>query len=166
MPQPIKHDLDANVTTLGGRSLVMHCHFYNCALQKAIEEGMGADARDVLRDSAAEPVRTQMLSLVDGDSSRVPEVASAVFRELGFGALDLSQVSRDGGVATVANSHYAMGWMVVEGAREEPACRFVEGFIAGAVAALGGHEVTSVSVVESGCVACGDETCSFTVEVV
>jgi len=161
----IDYDAARNVARLGGEPLVFHCHFYNCALQHAIEDGLGADARAVLRDAAAGPVHAQITALVGDDRTRARDVACEVFAQLGFGRLDLSGVGDDGGTAIVAASHYAMGWLAAHGERDEPVCRFVEGYIAGAVAAALGTGPDAVRVEETQCYACGDDACSFVVEV-
>jgi hypothetical protein len=165
MPHPIQYDQGRNVAVLGGQSLVFHCHYYNCALQKAIEDGLGPAAREVLRDAAAEPVRQQIAALCGDACERAPAIAAELFAQLGFGMLDLSGVTAAGGQATVRASHYAMGWVAAQGDRHEPVCRFVEGFIAGAVAAAFDRPVAAVGVVESLCYACGEQDCRFDVEV-
>ncbi len=126
---------------------------------------MGSAARDVLRAGAAEPVRAQLLALAKVDATPTAEVASDIFRQLGFGTLDLSGVGDEGGIAFVENSHYAMGWSALHGPRDEPVCRFVEGFITGTIAAAMECEPSQVIVNEGACFVCGAERCEFVVEV-
>jgi predicted hydrocarbon binding protein len=161
----IDYDATYNVARLGGESLVFHCHFYNCALQRAVEDGLGADARAVLRDAASGPVHAQIAAIVGEERGRALDVASKIFAQLGFGRLDLSTVGERGGTVDVAASHYALGWIAAHGERDEPVCRFVEGYIAGAVAAALGRTPDSVRVEETACYACGADVCTFTVEV-
>ena len=52
-----------------------------------------------------------------------------------------------------------------QGERDEPVCRFVEGFITGVVAATFDLPLESVTVVESACYVCGAADCLFDVEV-
>ena len=162
MGLPIEFDAERAVVLSGGQSLVFHCHFYNCALQHAIEDGMGEAAPGVLTAGAAEVVHAQMKALAT-QAEDLSAFAERAFSELGFGVLDLSGVSAQGGEAIVRASHYAMGWTAVHGARETPACFFPAGFIQGAVAAAHGLELASATVAETGCYAVGAEDCRFTV---
>ena len=63
MGLPIEFDAERAVVLSGGQSLVFHCHFYNCALQHAIEDGMGDAAPGVLTAGAAEVVPAGLLGL-------------------------------------------------------------------------------------------------------
>ncbi|MEC7524157.1 MAG: V4R domain-containing protein [Myxococcota bacterium] len=164
MSVPIQFDAERAVVLSGGRSLVFHCHFYNCALQRAIEEGMGERAPKVLTEGAARAIHAQLTGLGDAIED-IPAFAEAAFRELGFGLLDLSGVGARGGAAKVQASHYAMGWTAVHGPRETPACFFPAGFIQGAVAVAHGLPLESVTVEERGCYAAGAEDCVFDVRV-
>ncbi len=160
MSTEIEFDVKTNVALSGGESLVFHCHFYNCALQKAVEEGMGDAAGPVQTAAAAAAVRRQALAL-GADAARL----EAIFRELGFGMLDLSGAGATGGRAVVRASHYAMGWVSVHGERETPVCWFPAGFIAGGLSAAHGLPLEKVRVTESACFANGAAECVFDVEV-
>ncbi|MBX3272162.1 MAG: hypothetical protein KF729_17990 [Sandaracinaceae bacterium] len=160
----IAHDADSNTALLGGQPLVFHCHFYNCALQEAIEAGLGEDAGDVQRAAAQEAVRLSLAEL-GGPGAEVLGRASALFRQLGFGTLDLAGVGPRGGLAYSPSSHYAMGWVATRGTRPTPACAFVEGFVAAAVIVAHGLTPERVRVREAECFACGAERCAFRVEV-
>lgn len=159
----IGFDATKNVALCGGESLVFHCHFYNCALQKAIEDGMGVDAAPLLERAAAEVLATQLRSLAQGGAA-VFDTATELFRTLGFGVLQLDGVGADGGTAVVAASHYAMGWTAVHGERETPVCHFPAGFVHGAVCAAHDLSLDAVRVREATCFATGAEDCRFTVE--
>jgi len=162
----VAQDLEASTATLGGQSLVFHCHFYNCALQAAVEEALGDDAADIQRAAAHSVVRAQLVALTKGQATDARlATASKLFAELGFGTLDLTGLGPRGGRATVKASHYAMGWVAIYGEREAPTCNFVEGFVAAALGEAFGIASERVRVREVGCFACGAETCDFDVEV-
>lgn len=162
----IEFDKDRNVATLGGASMVLHCHFYNCTLQRAVEQGLGAAAHDVLRDAAVATVRGQLQKVAPprAPRSEVLSIASRLFSELGFGRFAPFALDATGGEVIVTSSHYAMGWLSIYGDRSEPACRFVEGFLQAAVEAAFG-KTSGVTVEEHRCFACGHDDCRFRVEV-
>ncbi len=97
MSQLIEFDQAENVATLGGASMVLHCHFYNCTLQRAVEQGLGPAARDVLREAAVTSVRAQSTALAPkgASPSDVLAIASRLFSELGFGRF-ARRARRDG----------------------------------------------------------------------
>lgn len=163
----VTQDLATNTATLGGQSLVFHCHFYNCALQAAIEDALGDEAALVQSRSAEEVVRAQLTQLVVGlePKARV-ELGASLFAQLGFGVLDLSGLSARGGSVVVHGSHYAMGWVAIYGERSTPVCNFVEGFVAAVFGVAFGVAVAHVRVREKRCFACGADHCALDVEVV
>lgn len=159
-------DLEKGTTHLGGQSLVFHCHFYNCQLQEAIEDGMGSAAPGVLTKAAVDTVAPQLRAIADGATGAdLLQRAEQLFAELGFGALSLGALGPDGGEAISPHSHYAMGWLATRGPRETPACFFPAGFIAGAFAAAHSIDPAAVVVTESRCFAMGADDCAFTVAV-
>lgn len=181
MTVPIDFDVKTNTATAGGQSLLFHCHYYNCALQHSIEQGMGAQgmaeqARALLVDNARTVVAAQLSELLAEQGEHAAtrpgegwanalELGCDLFRQLGFGALDLGTVAATGGEAIVSASHYAMGWVAVYGERSEPVCRFAEGYIAAAVMVAYGVSADAVRVREHSCYANGHEQCRFGVEV-
>jgi hypothetical protein len=166
MGASVVFDAKQNVALSGGESVVFHCHFYNCALQEAIEQGLGADAANVQMLAAAEAVERQLRALGgSGHGARTHELAARVFAEFGFGTLDLSRVTVRGGRATVPHSHYALGWLATRGERTTPTCHFVRGFVAASVAVAFDIASSRVQVVESACLACNAPECRFDVEV-
>lgn len=165
--QKIRFDADRNVAELGGQSMVFHCHFYNCTLQRAVEAGMGEEkARVVLRDSALASVRSQLAQACPegASSSEVLATAASLFTQLGFGRMAPFVIDARGGEVIVTSSHYAMGWLSIYGERKDPACRFVEGFLSAAVS-VALRTSAPVVVTEHRCFACGHDDCRFQVEV-
>jgi len=160
MTVDVQFDAEANVATCGGESLVFHCHYYNCALHKAIEDGIGPDAAAVLQSSAARVIERQIRALSAGRAE-----VEELFSTLGFGKLNLSSLNADGGEAVIHGSHYAMGWTALHGDRETPVCLFPAGFIQGAVSAMRDLPLDRIKVAESRCYAAGAGDCRFKVEV-
>lgn len=162
----VEFDASTNVAMLGGQPVIFHCHHYNCALQKVIEQNMGAAAADLLADAAATPARQQLATLAADGKGEVLQLASTVFAQLGFGTLALDRISETGGTAQAHASHYALGWLAKYGPRAEPACHFVRGYLAGALAAAYELDLSKISVRETHCAASGaSEACAFSVEV-
>jgi hypothetical protein len=155
-------DFEHGAAYLANAPLVFHCHYYNCALQRAIENGLGAEAPALLRDAAIGAAQRQLAELGSGDAATTLQQASAVFAKLGFGVVDLGALGPTGGKAIVHGSHYALGWLAVYGERETPTCHFAAGFVAAAMQAA--HGVKAIAR-ETKCVACGGDQCEITVEV-
>jgi len=167
MPIDVHFDPKTNLALCGGQSMVFHCHFYNCALQEAIERGLGADARRVQMLAAQEVARSQLGKLAPASTppKGVLDLAAGLFKEFGFGILDFSAIGPRGGSVIVSNSHYAMGWVATRGERAEPVCDFVSGFIAGVLVAAFGTPAERVFVREIKCLGCGADHCKFDTEV-
>lgn len=166
MTNAIRFDAQHNVALLGDASMVFHCHFYNCTLQRSIESGMGERAHAVLRDAAVPSVRAQLAALVPtgASPSEVLARAASLFTGLGFGRFAPFALDAKGGEVIVESSHYAMGWISIYGERKDPACAFVEGFLTAAVEVAFGKS-SGVTVREHRCFACGHDDCRFRVEV-
>lgn len=157
MSLPVQQHPEHGLASVGGEPHVFHCHHYNCFLQKSItDQSALIDTAQLLTRAAAEVV-TPELKALKADAA----LAREVFSTFGFGKLDLSGVSRDGGTATVHASHYALGWLSKFGASAHPVCFFPAGFIEGAARAAFG---TGFEVREIECVASGAKACRFEVK--
>lgn len=166
MDLDVRYDIDKNLATLGGSSLVFHCHHYNATLQRTIEEGLGLEAFDLLAAAAQETVRYQLRQLVgDARGGEVLGAAETLFARGGFGTLELSRLDSRGGEVVCGSSHYALSWLAKFGERTTPACSFVAGYIGGALLVAHDLVVERVRVVETECLARGDAGCRFRAEV-
>jgi len=162
-------DIDRGIITLGGRRIVLHCNHYNIFLQRTIEDGLKERAPRLLVAAGMEAAR----NLLGGLESSSPSLSSralleravSIFAEHGFGAFDIRGMGDRGGTATIARSHYAIGWRSRWGMRETPACYFPAGYLAGAVAVASNLAPERVTVTETVCHAVGAEQCVFVVEV-
>lgn len=155
MTIPVKSHAERHLASIGGEPHVFHCHHYNCFLQKSIaEQGALIDAAPLLTDAAAEVVLAELNALGTVD-------AQELFAHLGFGLLDASALSAEGGRAVVKGSHYALGWRSKFGSSSEPVCFFPAGFIE----AVARHRFKGAyKVKETACVASGASECRFEVE--
>lgn len=169
MTDEARFDAERNITTLGGRRIVFHCHHYNVFLQRTIDEALGKDAALVQRRAAMESARAILGDLFarGGEAPAGERIkrAAEVFGSLGFGLADVSGLSERGGAVTLATSHYAIGWRAKFGAASAPVCHFASGFWAGAVAAAWGLPPERVLSVERACAAVAGESCELTLEV-
>lgn len=162
----LEFDSSTNVASLGGESLVFHCHYYNCALQEALESGLGDEAGQVQSSAAERAVRAQLSELCRGKTAvETLETGASLFSRLGFGLIHLADIGPEGGTVVCAHSHYAMGWLATRGERSTPVCHFVAGFVAAAFGVAHDRPADRVRVTETSCFATGAERCLLKVEV-
>ena len=119
---------------LGGEATVFHCNFYNYWLQKTILLVPGLGMEEVITASSCASAEACVKAL--GGSLSVGE---KVFAESGFGLMDLSALTPEGGEVVTTVSHYGQCLGVAAGAPfARPQSLFDAGFAAGAAAAAFG----------------------------
>lgn len=151
-------------TIVGGEPEIFHCHHYNVVLQESIEDaGASVDAPSILTDGAAIVAHAQLAGVGGGVAERLATAADH-FRRSGFGLIDLSRLGPDGGVATLARSHYALGFEARRASRTTPGCFFAAGYAAGALAAALGQPAGAFRAVETACAALGAPRCEVRLE--
>ncbi|PCC71810.1 V4R domain-containing protein [Nannocystis exedens] len=146
---------------IAGHDVIIHCHHYNARLQRTIEGARGIDGKGIIV-GAAETVFADQLARAlrpDDDEARRWAVAELLYRHLGFGRIDLSQVGA--GIVTADSSHFVEGWLAGLGESADNVCSFTEGYVQGAVYAVTG---AAVRVREVECMARGAERCRFEVD--
>lgn len=147
----------------GGEPLVFHCHHYNLALQRLIEDSLGFEEATQLFVRAAEevayPFVSRHLEGVLGHDARLA-LATTLHAELGFGKL-AGRGDEAAGEATGERLHYATGWRSKLSPRREPVCAFHAGYLAASMAAAAGLPRGTFEVHETSCVARGDDACRF-----
>lgn len=98
--------------TYGGEPLVFHCNFYNYWLQKTLlldpELHMERVIRAAAAEAAGQTLRTAASALQLQGVEQRRRLAQDTFAQLGFGTLDLSGVTQDGGTVVVPVSHYGL----------------------------------------------------------
>ncbi|MDJ0708499.1 MAG: 4-vinyl reductase [Leptolyngbyaceae cyanobacterium MO_188.B28] len=164
---PVQFNPALNQARLAGSNMVFHCHYYNCAVHKAIEETLGDQATGLFRETAAAAVRSQLRHLIDTHDAVITRFSKGrtLFQQLGFGSFDAQQLTSAGGVVVSNSSHYALGWLSQYGIRETPVCQFIEGYLKALVEIAYGLAPEQVAVRETDCMAKGDANCRFVVEV-
>ncbi|MEM6254792.1 MAG: 4-vinyl reductase [Cyanobacteria bacterium P01_D01_bin.156] len=163
----VEFDPQTNQALLAGSHMVFHCHYYNCAIHKSIEDALSTDAAELFRSSAfaaAQPQLAAIVAQVDSPSTRISKGAT-LFQQLGFGRFDPHLLTSAGGTVTSTSSHYALGWLARYGLRETPVCQFIEGYLQALMVVAYNLNVQQVRVKEVDCLATGDAACTFVVTV-
>jgi len=169
MAPALKFDSDHNTIEFNGSLVSLHCHHYNCGLLKTIEEVPLVDGHAVIIESAAEEFFVnfkQYLSreLEGVSADRALHEASELYRFMGFGRIDLSGLTAQGGMAYADSSYYVTAWLAKYGRRVTPVCYFTCGFIAGILGAIFDVPPHTYEVTETQCIIMGhDENCEFIV---
>ena len=167
IPTP-KFDPDRNIIEFDGSLISLHCHHYNCGLLKTIEEISQVDGHALIVETAAEEFFAnfkQLLSeeLKGASPDRALQEASELYRFMGFGRLDLSRLTADGGSAHADSSYYVVAWLAKYGRRETPVCYFTSGFIAGILGAIFDVTPYTYEVKETQCIMLRQDRCEFLV---
>jgi hypothetical protein len=130
---------------------------------------MGEDAASVQRLAALEASRRLLSGLFKGDGGagvkdRLAR-ATKLFGSLGFGLVDISRLTEQGGKVVLSTSHYAIGWRAKFGPAAAPVCHFATGYWAAALAAATGVAPERVLSTERRCGAVVEESCAIEIEV-
>jgi len=152
---------DAYLSVSGGEPLIFHCHHYNIVLQQSIEDAAAQlGGEEFLREAAA-IVAFEQLNESFGkiDVEERLKIVSEIFRVQGFGLLKFETMNEQGGVATLKDSHYGLGFASRTPRRKTPACFFPTGFIEGALGAIYGGGAGAYSAQETSCVAVSGGDC-------
>jgi hypothetical protein len=139
---------------LGDEPLVYHCNFYNYWLQKTVLLVDDLGMEEVIQDAAA----ASAFACLKGLSGQDSEQAEALFAYLGFGQIDLSEVTAAGGHATTSVSHYGQCLSSAAGVPfAKPQSRFDAGFAAGAGAWAHGRLASGFGASIQACMSVGAE---------
>ncbi len=147
------YDFANNRLVVGGEPMILHCHHYNCFLQRSIQDAEYIDSAPILVGAAAEVVFAQLANLL----SRTPEIAArkaiveALYRACGLGLIDLSALTDRGGEVRTRSTHYSIGWIEKFGRSRAPVAFFSTGFLAGALAAIYGLPPSGVQARQTAC---------------
>lgn len=135
---------DRNAYVFAGEPLTIHTDYYNCFLQKAIEDlGQYIDVHTILVNSAQEVVYSQLVNYfkknprwnIEERKKKVEEFYSFC----GFGKINLKNVHPKGGYIETDSEHYALAWKRIYGERKEEqngVAYFLMGFLCGATEAI------------------------------
>ncbi len=130
----ISFEPSLNVLKLEGVPVSLHCHHYNCGLIKTLEEIDGINAQKIIIEAAAEEFYINFKNYISNRlPSKTPEEkfkeAVKLYRFMGFGRLNLGELSEQGGSAYADSSYYVIGWLAKYGRRNIPVCHLTCGFI-------------------------------------
>lgn len=167
MDFPVSFNPELNTSTVGSTNMVFHCHYYNCAVQKVIEDTIGDMAPSLFQESAFKAAHPQLATLLTSQDSLDTRINKglALFQQLGFGSFDTSKLTKTGGVVVSNSSHYALGWLSEYGEREHPVCQFIEGYLKALILVAFELEAKQITVEEVECMAVGAEECRFNIEI-
>ncbi len=151
------YDFATNRLVVGGEPMVIHCHHYNCFLQRSIQDAEYIDSAPILVGAAAEVVFAQLTDLL----SRTPDIPArkatveALYRACGLGLIDLGALTDRGGEVRTRSTHYSIGWREKFGRSRAPVDFFSTGFLAGALAAIYNLPVADVQARQTACLSTG-----------
>jgi hypothetical protein len=147
------YDFATGRLVVGGEAMVLHCHHYNCFLQRSIQDADYIDSAPILVGAAAEVAFAQLTNLL----SQTAEIAArkatveALYRACGLGLIDLGALTDRGGEVRTPSTHYSIGWMDKFGRSQAPVAFFSTGFLAGALAAIYGLPLSDVQARQTVC---------------
>jgi hypothetical protein len=164
-------DLDFDATRghtkLFSAPVVLHCNHYNAYLQRTVLDPDYIDCRDILADAAAmtyfSPLRQLAAAQAQPVASALLVQCAQLFSFSGFGLLDFSATSVQGGMVSSASSHYAQAWKKKFGIAKEPVAFFDAGFISAALSVAYGKPLGNYLVVQRTCISMGAQTNTFEV---
>jgi hypothetical protein len=134
-----KLDVDHRRCVFGDEPLIFHCHHYNNYLQRTIvEDAPYIDSAPFLIGAAAEVSFSQLSNVFtdDMDADARKKKCEDVFSWAGFGKINLSTLTDQGGEVVADVTHYSATWVTKFGHSEDPVDYFTTGWIAGALAAI------------------------------
>ena len=159
-----------NAYVAAGEPMIFHCHHYNTFLQASIESAKDyIDVYPILINSAQEVAYHQFTNHFAGKNLSVDEkkaIAQEWHQYCGYGTLDLSEVSENGGKVSSPWNHYVEGWLSKFGKRNENqtgVAYFSAGFAAGALDAIYDKPVGTFCVEQTSCKTKGAATNEFAV---
>ncbi len=153
--------------------MIFHCHHYNTFLQATIEDSHHyLDVYPILVDSAQEIAFTQFSDYFTKEKDNIAvtdfiqkkAIVTDFFRFCGFGKIDLSALSADGGEVQSISEHYSVGWLSKFGKRQNQdkgVSFFASGFLAGACEAIFGLALGTIDVAQTHCLTKGGKNSVF-----
>ncbi len=151
------YDEQRNCLVIGGEAMIFHCHHYLNYLQRSILDADYIDSRPFIVGSAADAVFQQLRVLCKGLSvDDAKQMAAEVYKTFGFGLIDLSGMTPEGGRFETYKSFYSKTWLMKFGASAKPVDYFTAGYLAAAFAVIYKQPLSAVYAEQVMCMACGD----------
>ncbi len=104
----IQYDKQRNYQLLGKEPVLLHCHHYNISLQETILLPDYIDGYGIQFQAAKETAQS-LLSAAVTEKSQTFEQADILFRKMGLGNIDFSNISENGGNVTIPEYHFDLG---------------------------------------------------------
>ncbi|WP_338792079.1 hypothetical protein [Bernardetia sp. MNP-M8] len=165
------YQYDRNAYIAAGEPMIFHCHHYNVYLQAVIEDTSSyLNVYPMLSDSAQEIVYTQFSNFFKENQDLSVEdkkyICQDYFSFCGFGIIDLTNLTKEGGKVIAPFEHYGIGWKTKFGLREKNkkgVAFFAAGYIAGATEAIFDLPLGTLCTEQKECISQGDTKSSFEV---
>jgi hypothetical protein len=164
---------DRNAYVAAGEPMIFHCHHYNVYLQAVIEDTSSyLNIYPILSDSAQEIAYTQFFNFFEEENNKdlsiedKKNICQDYFRFCGFGIIDLTNLTKEGGKVISPSEHYGIGWKVKFGLREKNkkgVAFFAAGYIAGVAEAIFDLPLGTLCTEQKECISQGDKESSFEV---
>ncbi len=164
---------DRNAYVAAGEPMIFHCHHYNVYLQAVIEDTSSyLNVYPMLSDSSQEIVYTQFSNFFKQENNKnlsiedKKYICQDYFRFCGFGIIDLTQLTKEGGNVPAPFEHYGIGWKTKFGLRDKNkkgVAFFAAGYIAGATEAIFDLPLGTLQTEQKECISKGDTISSFEV---
>lgn len=159
---------DRNAYVASNQPAIFHCHHYNISLQEFILDTQEylPEVRWLLRKAAHEIAFSQFNDFFSPQQSEDERKAAVVdyFRFAGFGLVDLSALTAEGGEVRTKSEHYGIGWQSkFDRVSQAPIAHFAAGFLAGAHEAIFDLSLGAMDAKQSTCIAMGDNESVFSI---
>ncbi|HHO51792.1 MAG TPA: hypothetical protein ENK18_13175, partial [Deltaproteobacteria bacterium] len=165
---PQRLDADHRRFVVAREPHLLHCHHYNTFLLRSILDAHFVDSLPFLVGAGNEVAFHQLSALFkEADLQDVgarKELAAELYRWAGFGVLDLSTLTEEGGTLQTAHSHYSMAWNAKFGTADAPMDHFTAGWLSGALAAIYDRPQGQFAVRQTDDMAAGAALNRFTLE--
>lgn len=151
------YDVDHNYLEIAGEAMVFHCHHYVNYLQRSILDAEYIDSARFLIGSAADAVYHQLSHLCKGLSvDDAKSMAQEMYQAFGYGLIDLSTITAEGGEVSTYKSVYSKTWVMKFGNSHKPVDYYTTGYIAAAFAVVYNLPLSRVFAQQTHCMAMGD----------
>ncbi|WP_321277492.1 4-vinyl reductase [Thiomicrorhabdus indica] len=156
------YDAKHHALEVAGEAMIFHCHHYINYLQRSILDAEYIDSARFMVGAAADSVKNQLshlcldLSLVDSIA-----MAESMYQTFGYGLIDLSELSPDGGIFKTSKSFFSKTWQMKFGTANQPVDYYTRGYLAAVYSTFYEIPLNEIQVTQSHCMACGDEFNQF-----
>ncbi|MDD3608741.1 MAG: hypothetical protein PHI49_03175 [Halothiobacillaceae bacterium] len=152
-----KFDETHNALDVAGEAMVFHCHHYMNYLQRSILDADYIDSRPFLIGAAADAAWYQLKNLCAGlDRDAARRMAESAYKAFGYGLIDLSTMTEDGGEFSTVKSFFSRTWPMKFGPSTHPVDFYTTGYLAAAYAVLFDVPLSEIQAEQTHCMACGE----------